>query len=140
MDDLSRRPVATPAYTVPQSARHQILVCKACKLPGTSHAAGPRLLRRLRSAIDAAGLSASYEVTGSACLAGCDHPCTIAWRAADKALWYFGAIHPDAPLDDVITFSRLYEALTDGWCSGADCPPSLCENTLARIPAVAVLR
>lgn len=140
MDDLSRRPVATPAYTVPQSARHQILVCKACKLPGTSHAAGPRLLRRLRSAIDAAGLSASYEVTGSACLAGCDHPCTIAWRAANKALWYFGAIHPDAPLDDVIAFSRLYEALTDGWCSGADCPPSLCENTLARIPAVAVLR
>lgn len=135
MDDVLRRPVATPAYAVAQSARHQILVCKACKPAGHSAARGSTLLRKLRHAIRSAGLHSAFQVSATACLAGCDRGCAVAWRAPGKATWVFGNIDPILPINDLIAFSQLYAALPDGWCSGADCPPALCANTIARIPA-----
>jgi hypothetical protein len=62
-------------------------------------------------------------------------PCVVGWRANAKATWLFGDIDPAQPIDDLVEFSRLYVALDDGWMSGRDCPPRLCDNTLARIPA-----
>ena len=62
-------------------------------------------------------------------------PCVVGWRANAKATWLFGDIDPAQPIDDLVEFSRLYVALDDGWMSGRDCPPRLCNNTLARIPA-----
>ncbi|MFZ0099907.1 MAG: DUF1636 domain-containing protein [Gemmobacter sp.] len=142
MDKSKRRPVATPSYSVAQSAPHQILVCKACKHKGESCAPGHALLKKLRAAITAAGLADRFEVAGTACLAGCvpDHggSCVIGWRANAKATWLFGDIDPAQPIDDLIEFSRLYAALDDGWMSGRDCPPRLCDNTLARIPAARI--
>lgn len=143
MDDRPRRPVGTPAYSVVQSAPHQILVCKACKHKGSPCAPGFALIGKLRAAIAAAGLGDAFEVTGTACLAGCvpDHggPCVVGWRADAKATWLFGGIDPALPLDDLVAFSRLYAAVDDGWMSGRDCPPRLCDNTLARIPAARVV-
>jgi predicted metal-binding protein len=143
MENDKRRPVATPAYAVRQTAPHQILVCKACKHKGQSCKPGHALLKKLREAIAAAGMDDSFEVSGTACLAGCvpDHgkPCVVAYRATAKATWMFGDIDPDQPIDDLIAFSRLYEGLADGWCSGADCPPRLCDNTLARVPAAMIV-
>jgi predicted metal-binding protein len=139
MDDDPRRPVAAPPYSLRQSAPHQILVCKACKHTGEACGPGFELLKKLRAAVAAAGLSEDFEVTGTACLAGCDRPCTVAWRASAKATWLFGDIDPDEPIDDLIAFSRLYAALEDGWMAGSDCPPRLCRSTLARIPAAMIV-
>jgi predicted metal-binding protein len=139
MEDDKGRPVATPPYAVAQSTPHQILVCKACKHFGSACAPGFALLKKLRAAVAAANLGADFEVTGTACLAGCSRPCTVAWRATGKATWLFGDIDPDEPIEDLIAFSRLYAKLDDGWCSGADCPPRLCETTLARIPAAIIV-
>lgn len=134
------RAVATPPYAVAQTAPHQILVCKACKTAGGDAAGrGPALLRRLRAAVAEAGLAAAFDVAGSACLAGCvparGGACVAGWRAAGKATWLFGPLDAAGPLDDLIAFSRLYAALEDGWMSGRDCSPRLCDATLARIPA-----
>ncbi|MFN3822409.1 MAG: DUF1636 family protein [Pseudorhodobacter sp.] len=139
MEDVPRRPVAAPPYSLRQSAPHQILVCKACKHLGQSCGPGFALLKKLRAAVSAAGLSEEFEVTGTACLAGCDRPCTVAWRATAKATWFFGDIDPDQPIDDLIAFSKLYAAVEDGWMAGSDCPPRLCQNTLARIPAAMIV-
>jgi predicted metal-binding protein len=143
MDDRPRRPVGTPAYCVAQSAPHQILVCKACKHTGSHCAPGFALLKKLRAAIAAAGLGDAFEVSGTACLAGCvpDHggPCVVGWRANAKATWLFGDIDPAAPIDDLVDFSRLYAALDDGWMAGRDCPPRLRDTTLARIPAAMIV-
>jgi predicted metal-binding protein len=142
MVTLKRRPVATPSYSVAQTAPHQILVCKACKHTGSACAPGHALLKKLRTAIQAAGLGDTFEVTGTACLAGCvpDHggPCVVGWRASAKATWLFGDIDPAQPIDDLMEFSRLYAARDDGWMSGKDCPPRLCDSTLARIPAALI--
>jgi predicted metal-binding protein len=59
----------------------------------------------------------------------------VGWRATAKATWLFGDIDPAQPIDDLVEFSRLYASLEDGWMNGRDCPPRLCDNTLARIPA-----
>ncbi|PJF11246.1 DUF1636 domain-containing protein [Pseudorhodobacter sp. MZDSW-24AT] len=137
------RPVTTPAYAVAQSAAHQILVCKACKQGPDPRARGGALITRLRAALAEAGLDAAYEVAGTACLAGCvpdqGGACVLGWRAPGKATWLFGKIDPAGPVDDLVAFSRLYAAVADGWLAGRDCPPRLCDTTLARIPA-AVMR
>lgn len=143
MDTLKRRPRATPPYSVAQSAPHQILVCKACKHQGSACKPGFDLLKKLRAAIAAAGLGDDFEVSGTACLAGCvpDHggPCVVGWRATGKATWLFGDIDPAQPIDDLVAFSKLYAARADGWMNGKDCPPRLCDTTLARIPAAMIV-
>lgn len=137
------RPAASPPYSVPQSAPHQILVCKACKHKGEACKPGFALLKQLRAAISAAGLGESFEVSGTACLAGCvpDHgePCVVGYRASGKATWLFGDIDPDQPLDDLVDFARTYAALDDGWLNGRDLPQRLCDTTLARIPAAMIV-
>lgn len=142
MTTQTRRPLAPPSYSVVQSAPHQILVCKACKRQGATSEPGHALLKKLREAIASAGLGQDFEVSGTACLAGCvpDHggACVLGWRAPAKATWLFGDIDPALPIDDLVEFSRRYAALDDGWMSGKDCPPRLCENTLARIPAAVI--
>ncbi|TRW97410.1 DUF1636 domain-containing protein [Paracoccus sp. M683] len=143
MDDSPIRPLATPPYAVVQSAPHQILVCKACKHMGAGCQPGLRLLEQLRAAIAAAGLCDSFEVSGTACLAGCvpahGTPCVVGWRAAAKATWLFGDIEPGQPIDDLLAFSRLYAAREDGWMNGRDLPARLCDSTLARIPAAMIV-
>ncbi|HEY6919167.1 MAG TPA: DUF1636 domain-containing protein [Tabrizicola sp.] len=140
MDDP--RPKARP-YSVAQSAPHQILVCKACKHKGDACKPGLDLLKKLRAAIQAADLGDSFEVSGTACMAGCvpDHgePCVLGYRATAKATWLFGDIDPDQPLDDLVAFARSYAALDDGWMTGKDLPPRLCDTTLARIPAAMIV-
>jgi predicted metal-binding protein len=140
MDDP--RPKARP-YSVAQSAPHQILVCKACKHKGCACKPGYDLLKRLRAAIALADLGDQFEVSGTACLAGCvpDHgePCVVGYRATEKATWLFGDIDPDQPLDDLVAFARTYAALDDGWMGGRDLPERLCDTTLARIPAAMIV-
>ncbi|WP_299847471.1 DUF1636 domain-containing protein [uncultured Paracoccus sp.] len=143
MDAFPRRPLATHPYVVAQSAPHQILVCKACKHKGATCQPGLRLIERLRAAIAAAGLGDSFEVSGTACLAGCvpahGNPCVVGWRATAKATWLFGDIEPGQPMDDLLVFSRLYAAREDGWMNGRDLPDRLCDSTLARIPAAMIV-
>ena len=141
--DQNRRPAASPPYSVAQSAPHQILVCKACKHKGEACKPGFQLLKKLRAAIAMADLGETFEVSGTACLAGCvpDHgaPCVVGYRATGKATWLFGDIDPDQPLDDLVEFARTYAALEDGWLNGRDLPQRLCDTTLARIPAAIIV-
>lgn len=142
MDDNPNGPRAR-SYSVAQSAPHQVLVCKACKHKGEACKPGFALLKKLRAAIDAAGLGAEFEVSGTACLAGCvaeyGKPCIVGYRATEKATWLFGDIDPDQPLDDLVDFARTYAALDDGWMMGRDLPEGLCDTTLARIPAAMIV-
>lgn len=143
MDVKPTRPVASPPYSVAQTAAHQILVCKACKHKDQACKPGFELLKKLRTAVQAAGLGDEFEVSGTACLAGCvpshGEPCVVGYRATGKATWLFGDIDPAQSLDELIAFARTYAALGDGWMGGKDLPPSLCDTTLARIPAAMIV-
>lgn len=116
---------------------HQIKICTSCKHKGTGCRPGYELIDRLRQAIAAAGdaVSDSFEISGVACMAGCDRPCTVAYHATRKATYLFGDIDPETDIDDLVAFARQYAYLHDGWCASVDCPGKLRTSTLARVPA-----
>ncbi|WP_424970611.1 DUF1636 family protein [Dinoroseobacter sp. S76] len=122
------------------SQTHRITVCTSCKHKGSDCRPGYELIAKLRAAIAAAGdaVSESFEISGVACMAGCDRPCTVAYHGTRKATYLFGDIEPDADIDDLVAFARQYAVLGDGWCSSVDRPGKLRRTTLARVPAAII--
>lgn len=117
---------------------HRIAVCTSCRAKGSDTRPGQALILALRAALGSSNsVPEEYDVSGVACMAGCDSPCTVAFQAQHKATYLFGNIDPDADLDDLISYARDYALLADGWCSSVDRPGKLRTSTLARIPAAA---
>ncbi len=123
-----------------RTTTHRITVCTSCRHKGKTCQPGYELIDRLRQAIAAAGDSVSedFEIAGTACMAGCDHPCTVAYHATRKASYLFGDIDPDEDVEALVAFARQYAVLHDGWCSSVDRPGKLRKSTLARIPATII--
>ena len=116
---------------------HRITVCTSCRHKGTECRPGYELIEKLRRAIADAGdaIPEEFEVSGVACMAGCDRPCTVAYHGSKKATYLFGDMDPDVDVDDLVTFAKQYAYLNDGWCSSVDRPGKLRKSTLARVPA-----
>ena len=123
-----------------QNTSHRITVCTSCKHKGTDCRPGYELIAKLRSAMDAAGdaVTEDFEISGVACMAGCDRPCTVAYHGTRKATYLFGDIEPDQDIEDLVAFARHYAELNDGWCSSLDRPGKLRTSTLARVPAAMI--
>lgn len=119
---------------------HRITVCTSCRHKGTDCRPGYELIERLRGAIAAAGdaIPEDFEVSGVACMAGCDRPCTVAYHGTKKATYLFGDIDPETDIDDLVSFAQSYAYLGDGWCSSVDRPGKLRRTTLARVPAAMI--
>ena len=102
---------------------------------------GFKLIAKLGDALRMAGplVGDDFEVSGIACMAGCSRPCTVAYRASEKATYLFGDVDPDTDIDDLVAFARHYREMEDGWCSSAQRPGKLRQTTLARIPAALIV-
>lgn len=120
---------------------HNITVCTSCVHKGKHCRPGYDLIAKLRHAIDAAGpaVTAKFEISGVACMAGCDRPCTVAYYGTGKATYLFGDVDPDVNIDDLVAFAAQYAEPGDGWCSSTQRPASLRASTLARIPAALIV-
>lgn len=122
-------------------SNHRITICVSCRhkagAPDEVCRPGLRLIERLRAAVDLAGesIGADFEISGTACMAGCDRPCTVAYFGSRKATYLFGDIDADADIDDLVAFARQYASLDDGWCASTSRPKGLSGKTLARVPA-----
>lgn len=116
---------------------HRITICTSCKHKGTQCRPGFVLIEKLRAAIDTAGdtIAEDFEVSGVACMAGCERPCTVAYYGTRKATYLFGDIDPAKDIGDLVTFAKHYAQLDDGWCSSLDRPGKLRTSTLARVPS-----
>lgn len=119
---------------------HKITVCTSCRHKGTDCRPGYKLIQKLRSAIKDAGdaIPENFEISGVACMAGCDRPCTVAYHGSCKATYLFGDIDPADDVDDLVTFAKQYAYLHDGWCSSVDRPGKLRKSTLARVPSAMI--
>ena len=119
------------------SSRHRISVCISCRRKSTDHRPGIELIKKLRAAIDNAddAILEDFAVSGVACMAGCDRPCTVAYHGSNKATYLFGDMDPDLDVGDLVTFAQHYAYLHDGWCSSVDRPGKLRKSTLARVPS-----
>ena len=120
-----------------QAKTHRITVCTSCKHKGTKCRPGYELIEKLRRAIAAAGdtITEDFAVSGVACMAGCDRPCTVAYHGTQKATYLFGDMTPEDDIEDLVDFAKHYALLDDGWCSSVDRPGKLRNSTLARVPA-----
>lgn len=112
-------------------ADHYITICTSCRDKGSSVRPGPALIDQLRAALGSEG----YNIDAVACMAGCGHPCAVAFQAGGKASYLFGDIS-GSDVEDLVKFARQYALLRDGWCSSVDRPGKLRKSTLARIPAL----
>lgn len=119
---------------------HKITVRTSCKHKGTECRPGFDLIKMLRAAINAAGnaIPEDFEVSGVACMAGCDRPCTVAYYDSHKATYLFGGIDPAVDIDDLVTFAQQYAYLHDGWCSSVNRPGKLRKSTPARVPSAII--
>lgn len=119
---------------------HKISVCTSCKHKDRACRPGFELIDKLRKAILAAGdaIPENFEISGVACMAGCDRPCTVAYHGSRKATYVFGDIDPADDIDDLVAFAQQYAYLHDGWCSSVDRPGKLRKSTLARVPSAIV--
>jgi predicted metal-binding protein len=111
---------------------HQIIACTQCKAADGLSRPGQTLAHRLWAELDG---QLGYEVRGVGCMAGCERPCTVAFRAPGKAQYLFGDIDPATDFADLLDFARMYHALADGWSKASQRPQGLWDKTLARIPA-----
>ncbi|MFT7107397.1 MAG: putative metal-binding protein [Yoonia sp.] len=120
-----------------QTTTHSITVCTSCKHKGTNRRPGYELIGKLRRAIAAAGDSTAqrFAVSGVACMAGCDRPCTVAHHGTQKVTYLFGDMSPEDDIDDLVAFAQHYAELDNGWYSSLDRPSKLRKYTLARVPA-----
>ncbi|MBO9477209.1 DUF1636 domain-containing protein [Shimia sp. R11_0] len=120
-----------------RNTSHRITVCTSCRHKGEDCRPGYELIAKLRRAISEAGdsIPEDFEISGTACLAGCDRVCTVAYHATRKASYLFGDIQSDDDIDALVDFAKQYAYLHDGWCSSIDRPRRLRKSTLARIPA-----
>ena len=103
--DHSRPTEAISVFPMPQPERHQLQVCQTCRHVGLPCGPGLALLDRLRAAIAAAGQGEGFEMSGSACLAGCGRPCTVVWRVSAGAAWLFGDVDPAEDIEDLVAMA-----------------------------------
>ncbi|MBO9398629.1 DUF1636 domain-containing protein [Shimia sp. R9_2] len=116
---------------------HRITVCTSCRHKGETCKPGYELIAKLRTAIAAAGdsIAEDFEITGTARVAACDRPCTVAYHATRSASYLFGDITPDEDIDALMDFARQHDALDDGWGGPVEVPDMLCAPNLSRVPA-----
>lgn len=109
---------------------HVISVCTRCVDTTARRRPGERVIAQLSD-----HLSGGFRVVGVDCLAGCGNTCVVSYAAPGKATWVFGNITA-CDLPDLVRFAQQYAGSHDAWFRGRDCPPKLCDNTLARVPGV----
>lgn len=117
--------------------RHTVTVCTDCRITGTACRPGLQLLDHLNACLSKIGASDNrdFAVEGTVCMAGCKRPCTIAFQASGKATYLFGDIEPDADIEALVMFAKLYGERPDGMTREAERPSGLGGKVLARIPA-----
>jgi len=120
---------------------HKIFVCTSCRHKGSECRPGFELMTKLQNALALALPVAGdeFEISGVACMAGCSRPCTVAFRASEKATYLFGDIDPETDIDDLVAFAEHYRSLEDGWCRSGARPGKLRHTALARIPAAMIV-
>jgi predicted metal-binding protein len=114
-----------------QATSCAIVVCTRCRDP----LSGARAAEILLSELQASGAPDGFIVEAVACMAGCDRPLAVAFRANGKASYLFGDISAKSDVPALQEFGALYSSIPDGWCSEAQRPPALRGKTIARIPA-----
>ncbi|WP_269581415.1 DUF1636 domain-containing protein [Roseibium sp. Sym1] len=119
----------------------RIFVCTVCPHKGGSCGPGYDLLRKLQDAVKLTVpvVGDDFEISGTACIAGCLRPCMLAFRAGGKSTYLFGDVAPETDIDDLIAFADLYREREEGRGQAADGQGPVGQTDLTRIPAAMIV-
>jgi len=109
-------------------------VCVSCiDAAGGDIPAGRRLFEALHSAC--ADLS-DVDVQPVDCLAVCERPVTLLFRASDPQRWSYlvGGADPERDLADILAAARAVAASPHGVPAMDDRPPVFRDGVIARVP------
>ncbi len=115
---------------------HTMLVCSRCRGSRSGSSDFEALSRQVRDGLD----RLDFRLEAVDCMAGCERPVAVAFRAAGKATYLFGNIDAERDGAALAEFAKLYRVLGDGWCNEGRRPAGLRGKTVARIPAGVVLQ
>ncbi len=122
-------------------AKHNIFVCTSCRHVGEACRPGYELIEKLIAAIEDAGdaISSEFEISGFACMTECARPCTVAYRATNKASYLFGDIDPNQDIDALVAFAKGHREREKGWFMSSEHPGKLGKTGLTRVPAAVIV-
>lgn len=88
----------------------RMTLCIPCKHTNSPCALGQGLMENLRRAIEAAGpaVAEDFEISGTACMANCSRPCTLAYHGSRQATYVFGDVDPEADIADLVALARQH--------------------------------
>ncbi|MEP1611407.1 MAG: DUF1636 family protein [Roseobacter sp.] len=91
--------------------QHRITICTECSRMGGTCRPGYELFKRLRAAIDIAShtLTDAFEISGTACMTGCRHSCTFAYKCTLKDTHLFGDIDPDQDINELLAYAEFLD-------------------------------
>lgn len=121
------------------SSKTQLMICKTCR---AGLALGPDDIRpgaQLLAAAQAGDIPSGVEVIEAPCLSNCKRGCTAMLRGgAGKWTYVYGNLdaHEDAGI--LLEAAAKYHATEDGLIPFAERPQKLKQNTMARVPPVAL--
>jgi predicted metal-binding protein len=121
--------------------KHIITVYTSCQHKGASCRRRLELIATLRAVLDAAGelLASDFEISGVACMAGCDRPYAVAYHATAKAIYLFCDITPEIDFPDLVDFADQCRALDDGSYPSTTRLGKFRTSTLARVPSTPII-
>ena len=95
---------------------HKIFVCTTCRHNGQTCHPGYGLICKLKSAMAQAVpvVGDEFEISGTADMESCSRPCTLAFKATDKAIYLFGDIEDDTDIDDLVDYANRYRQIENG--------------------------
>jgi predicted metal-binding protein len=114
-----------------------LFVCVTCRGqgdPSVEPRQGARLFEHLQEEVGA------HMVRPVECLSNCQRGCTVAVGAPGKWSYIIGNLEPERHVADVLTFARLHSASADGLTPWRERPAHVRKNTIARIPAMSVVK
>lgn len=124
-----------------RAADHHLIVCTTCTRTGGDCKPGLALIQALQRPAAACDsmLPDGFRVSGTVCMSGCSHPCTVAFVADGKTSYLFGDIDPDADVEALLEFAALYRARGDGATRWAERPGAIRRKILGRIPCALIV-
>ncbi|SMR82137.1 Predicted metal-binding protein [Aliiroseovarius halocynthiae] len=114
---------------------HHITLCTTCPHTGDTCRVGYDLIKRLRSAIEAAGdtITDAFEISGTACMEDCVRPCTLTYHSTRDASYLFAGVTADDDIYQLVEFAQSCAQAGDHW-PGHQCDAS--QHQLAHEPSM----
>ena len=114
----------------------ELLVCTSCRAGRLETEESKRQGAVLFEALAQETLPKNIKLIAVACLANCDHGCSIVLRGVDRWTYVYGNLDPKQHVKIILNGASRYLDAADGRVPWRERPEHLRKNCIARIPPI----